>query len=140
MRRHRAQGMVRLMARAPKIPKLQKVQYPTGRTVPEAARREVYAAFRAHADEVREMLIGFVRDADLDPAHRIMAGKEILNRGLGTAPSVEIVEKTLKVDLSFSDDRIKQMSSAELQVAIDVMQKLLIDPAADDAEIIEHKP
>lgn len=138
--------MVLPMARAPKdptqpkIPRLAKTQYPTGRTVPEAARREVYASFRQHADEVREMLIGFVRDEELDPSHRIMAGKEILNRGLGTAPSVEIVEKTLKVDLSFSDDKIKQMSSAELQVAIDVMQRLLIDPQADDAEVIEHDP
>lgn len=124
----------------PKIPKLQKHQYPTGRTVPEAARREVYAAFRAHADEVREMLIGFVRDESLDPQHRIMAGKEILNRGLGTAPNVEIVEKTLKVDLSFSDDKLKQLPTEDLHAAISVIQRLTAPPDAEDAEVIEHKP
>lgn len=134
--------MVRLMPRTPddpnkpKIPRLPKTQYPTGRTVPEAARREVYAAFRAHANEVLEMLVGFVRDETLDPGHRIMAGKEILNRGLGTAPNVEIVEKTLKVDLTISDERIKQLTNEELAAALAVMQKITID----DAEVIEHKP
>lgn len=126
--------------KAPKIPKLKKQLYPTGRTVPEAARREVYAAFRAHADEVREMLIGFVRDEDLDPQHRIAAGREILNRGLGTAPSVEIVEKTLKVDLSFSEDRIKQLSNEELRTALDVVGRLVLDSDTEDAEVVEHKP
>lgn len=124
----------------PKIPRLPRHQYPTGRTVPEAARREVYAAFRQHADEVREMLIGFVRDETLDPQHRIAAGKEILNRGLGTAPNVEIVEKTLKVDLSFSEDKIKQLTNDELRTALDVMGKLVLRPEAEDAEIIEHRP
>lgn len=125
--------------KTPKIPKLQKHQYPTGRTVPEAARREVYAAFRAHADEVREMLIGFVRNEALDPQHRIMAGKEILNRGLGTAPSVEIVERTLKVDLSFSDDKIRQLSNDELRATIAILGKL-VAPPAEDAQVIDHKP
>lgn len=124
----------------PEIPKLRRSQYPQGRTVPEAARREVYAAFRAHADEVREMLIGFVRDDEIDPGHRIAAGKEILNRGLGTAPNVEIVDKTLKLDVHFSDDRIKQMPSDELSRLLDGFKKLLDNPDGQDAEVIDHEP
>ena len=121
--------------------RIPKGQYPQGsRTVPERARREMYESFRQHADEVREMLIGLVRDTEIDPGHRIMAGKEILNRGFGTAPNVEIIEKTLKVDMRISDDRIKQLSDAELQAYLTVIEKLVIDPDAEDAEVIEHYP
>lgn len=138
--------MVRLMPRdpdeprKPKIPRLPKTRYPTGRTVPEAARRQVYEAFRAHADEVREMLIGFVRNEDIDPGHRIAAGREILNRGFGTAPSVEIVEKTFKVDLTISDEKLKQLSNDELHATLAVLQRVITDPNAEDAEVIEHMP
>lgn len=124
----------------PKIPRLPKTQYPTGRTVPEAARREVYALFRAEAEGVLGVLKEIVYDEMMDPGHRIAAGKEILNRGLGTAPNVEIVEKTLKVDLTISDEKIKQLSNDELQATLAVLQRVIADPNAEDAEVIEHKP
>ena len=132
------------MAKKPRIPTLKPTQYPAqnGRTVPEAARREMYEAFRQHADEARQTLYGIMTDTEVDPGHRIAAAREILNRGYGTAPSVEIIEKTLKVDLSFSDARIRQMSNDDLRAALAVMEKLVLQPetAAEDAKVIDHEP
>lgn len=124
----------------PKVPKLKRNQYPQGRTVPEAARREVYALFRAETEGVLGVLKEIVYDDKADPGHRIAAGKEILNRGWGTAPNVEIVDKTLKLDVHFSDDRIKQMPSDELSRLLDGFKKLLDGPDGQDAEIIDHEP
>lgn len=127
----------------PKIPRLPKTQYPAprGRTVPESARRKMYESFRQHGDEVREMLIGFVRDDTIDPGHRIAAGKEILNRGFGTAPNIEIIEQSFKHQHSFDMDAIKQMPAEELAVLEAAITRFIkIDEDAIDAEVIEHKP
>lgn len=130
------------MARRPRIPKLPETRYPsnTGRTVPEAARREVYAMFRAEAEGVLGVLKDIVYNHEMDPGHRIAAGKEILNRGLGTAPNVEIVEKTLKIEHVVNGDAVRQMPDAELRTLMSSLTKLMTGPDAEDAEIIEHKP
>lgn len=52
---------------------------------------------RDMADEVLSVLKHIVMSEHEDAAVRVAAGKEILARGLGAAPSVEIVEQTLKV-------------------------------------------
>jgi hypothetical protein len=106
--------MARTRNHLPKALRGDSTMHPKRGHVPPAARREMYEAFREHWQEVRDMLIGIVRDDEADNGHRIQAGKEILNRGFGQAPSIEIIEAAFKHELSISPDALRQLPPKQL--------------------------
>ena len=108
-----------------------------GRHLPAKARAKLYESFQAHTDEVREMLIGIVRDDTADNGHRIQAGKEILSRGWGQAPNVEIIEATFKHQHTFNPDALRQMSAQQLAAAEAALTMLMRIP---DAEVLDVTP
>jgi hypothetical protein len=112
--------------------------YPVGkRTVPEAARKAMYAAFREHADEVREVLVSILRDETADKGHRIQAGKEILNRGFGQAPSIDIIEASFRHDHTFSPEVLRQFPPQKLAALEAMLAELIVVP---ESEVIDHEP
>jgi hypothetical protein len=111
----------------------------TGRLIPENARREMYAKWRTYTDEVMQFLVGVMRDEEKDTGHRIQAGKEILSRGWGQVPNVEIIEATLRVSHEVDTSALKQMSQAELDALALAFTKLVKVPG-DDARVIDHEP
>jgi hypothetical protein len=102
-----------------------------------AQRREFYESFRAHTDEVRERLLEIIRDDEADHGHVISAAKEILSRGWGGVPQIQVIEAALKHEHSLSVDRLKGMSPADLQ-AFEAMLARLVE--VDDAEVIDATP
>jgi hypothetical protein len=97
-------------------------------------RRQFYESFRAHTDEVREVLLSILRDDEADNGHRIQAGKEILNRGWGAAPQVNIVEAALQHHVTLNTDALKQLPKDELARLESTLVRLIEVP---DAEVIE---
>ena len=126
---------------APAIPAMRPTEYPAaaGRLIPENARREMYAKWRTYTDEVMQFLVDVVRDDTKDTGHRIQAGKEILSRGWGQVPNVEIIEATLKVTHEVDASALAQMSQAELDAVSLALAKMIRVPG-DGARIIEHEP
>jgi hypothetical protein len=126
---------------APTIPGLAKTEYPanTGRLIPENARRVSYAKWREYTEEVMQFMVGVMRDEEKDTGHRIQAGKEILARGWGQVPSVEIIEATLKVSHEVDTTALKQMSQTELDAVSLALAKMIRVPG-DDAKVIDHEP
>jgi hypothetical protein len=80
-----------------------------------------------------------MRDEEKDTGHRIQAGKEILARGWGQVPSVEIIEATLKVSHEVDTTALKQMSQSELDAVSLALAKMIRVPG-DDAKVIDHEP
>jgi hypothetical protein len=105
--------------------------------VPAAARKQLYASFREHTEEVKETLLSILRDEEADNKHRIQAGKEILNRGWGQAASVEIIEAVFKHEHSISLDGLKQLSSAQL-TELEAMLSKVVTGDVIDAEVVEQ--
>lgn len=126
---------------ARRITKLQNIEYPNnrGRLIPENARREVYAQWRSHTQTVMDFLVGVVRDEDKDTGHRIMAGKEILNRGWGQAPNVDVIEATLRVTHELDPAALQQMPQAELDMIMAALGRMMRTPG-DGARIIDATP
>lgn len=112
---------------------------PSASSITPRARREMYDSFRAHTQEVRETLVAILRDETADKGHRIQAGKEILNRGWGQAPSIEVVEQVFKHEHSFDLEALRNMPAKDL-AALERAFSLLIRADVPDAEVIEHKP
>ena len=74
------------------------------------------------------MLLGIVRDDDADNGHRIQAGKEILNRGFGQAPSIEIIEAAFRHEHSLNLDALRQLPPKQLAELESVLAKLIQVP------------
>lgn len=114
---------------------------PAGRGVPMNARREMYETFRAHMDEVREVLVSILRDEEADAGHRIQAGKEILSRGYGAVPNIEIVEQVFKHEHSLDMDALRNLPKKDLDALEAVLTRFIkVDADAIDAEVIESDP
>lgn len=103
------------------------------------ARREVYEKFRAHTDEVLEMLVGIVRNDEADDTSRIAAGKEILSRGWGAVAQTHIIEALFEhkqiIDVSalrqLPQDQLTQLE-ASLARLVDVQYADVIDGEATE--------
>jgi hypothetical protein len=127
------------MTQTPKIPTLSAAtRYPSknGRLIPENARKAMYEAFRAHTDEVREVLVSILRDEDADKGHRIAAGKEILSRGYGQAPSVEVIEAVFRHEHAFNADALRQWPQSKL----DELQAMLAGLITVQGDTIDATP
>lgn len=125
---------------APAIPTMRATEYPAaaGRLVPENARREMYAKWRTYTKEVMDFLVGVVRDDEKDTGHRIQAAKEILSRGWGQVPNVEIIEATLRVSHEVDTSALAQMSQAELDAVALALSRMIRVPG-DGAKVIDHE-
>lgn len=126
---------------APTIPALKQNEYPknTGRLIPEHARRVDYARWRAYTDEVRDFLVAVMRDGSKETRDRIRAAEEILRRGWGQAPTVDVIEATLRVTHEVDVTALRRMSQTELDALALAFTKLVQLPG-DDARVIEHEP
>jgi hypothetical protein len=111
-----------------------------GKTRPRAsleARKRMYESFQAHTDEVRERLISIIRNDDLAPADHIAAGKEILARGWGAVPQMQVIEAMFQHQHTFNMDAIRQMPADQLQQLEAALVRVLQVP---DAEVIDATP
>jgi hypothetical protein len=125
----------------PRIPKSQQIVPVEGKGSwgvrgSKAQRREFYEMARQHTAEVLETLIGIVRDPDADNGHRIMAGKELLNRGWGAAPQTHVVEQSMEHKLTMNVDVLRQMSDEEIALYQRMLTRML-NASVEDAEVIE---
>ena len=102
-----------------------------------AQRRAFYESFRAHTDEARERLMGIIRNVESDDGHVIQAAKEVLARGWGGVPQVQVIEAALKVDHGVSRDALRGMPQADLQKLEALLSRLV---EVRDAEVIEGTP
>lgn len=110
---------------------------PSPQQVPMSARRQMYELFRAHTEEMRDVLLGIARDKLAEPAPRVQAAKEILNRGWGQAPNIEIIEAAFKHEHTLNLDALKQLPArqlAELELLLASMVQV------KDADVIEGTP
>jgi hypothetical protein len=118
---------------------------PKASMIPVSARKVLYDSFRAHTDEVRDVLLSILRNDEADNGHRIQAGKEILNRGWGQAPSIEIIEAAFKHEHTFNADALRQLPPKQLE-QLEAMLAALIQVPGDQAldvtpnESAEHAP
>ena len=116
-------------------------QHPNAAAVPLRTRKAMYEAFREYTEEAISTLVGIMRDEDKDAGHRIAATKEILARGYGAVPNVDLVEVAFKHEHEINLDALKQMSDKELADFQLLLTKLVkIEQDAIDADVIEHKP
>lgn len=99
-----------------------------------AQRREFYESFRAHTDEVRERLLAIIRDPHADNGHVIQAAKEILARGWGGVPQVQVIEAALKHEHVINTDALRQLPSADLKQLEATLARLV---QASDVDVIE---
>ena len=102
-------------------------------------RRQFYESFRAHTDEVRETLLSILRDEEADRGHRIQAGKEILNRGWGSAPQVNIVEAALQHNVTLNTDALRQLPKEELARLEATLVRLIDVPQGDVVDVTPHR-
>ena len=102
-----------------------------------AQRRAFYESFREHTQETLATLLGIMRDEEADNGHRIQAAKEILARGWGGVPQVQVIEAALKHEHSISRDALKGLSPTDLRALELALTKLVDVP---DAEVIEASP
>jgi hypothetical protein len=102
-----------------------------------AQRREFYEQFRAHTQEVRDRLLEIIRDPDADNGHVIQAAKEILNRGWGAAPQVQVIEEVFRHEVTFNVDKLRQLPSEQLTQLEATLSRLI---EVDDAEVIDVRP
>ena len=108
-----------------------------GRLMPERARRELYGKFQAHTDEALDTIRSIMLDNEAADSDRLAAAKEILNRGWGQAPNVNIVDATMKVEQSFNFDNLRQMSTEDLAFASKFLAKVTGENESDDHAIID---
>ena len=104
-----------------------------------AQRREMYETFRAETDRVREVLVSILLDDEADNGHRIQAGKEILNRGWGAAPQVNVIEEVFRHEVSFNAENLKQMTNDEIKAMEGFLARLVSPEGVEDAKIIDHE-
>lgn len=104
-----------------------------------AQRREMYETFRAETARVREVLVNILLDEEADNGHRIQAGKEILNRGWGAAPQVNVIEEVFRHEVSFNAENLKQMTDAEIKAMEGFLARLVSPEGIEDAQVIEHE-
>jgi hypothetical protein len=102
-----------------------------------AQRRAMYEMFRAHTEEARDRLLEILRDPDADNGHVIQAAKEILNRGWGAAPQIQVIEEVFRHEVSFNVDKLRQLPSEQLTQLEATLARLI---EVEDAEVIEHRP
>lgn len=108
----------------------------TLKQMPANARKEYYSMFREHARDMLQVLLDIAHDEDADKGNRIQAAKEILSRGLGQAPNVNIVEATLKHEVSLNTDALRQMPEHELSMLQSTLARLIGDTGD---KTIEHE-
>ena len=106
--------------------------------VTAAARREVYASFRAHTDEVRERLLAIIRDDKADNGHVIAAAKEILSRGWGAVPQYQVIEAMFQHQGGISPDALRQLPQEQL-MQLEAMLARIVTPV-EDAQVIDVTP
>lgn len=126
-----------IIAHQPRVPKIGKGGHQVRGTA--AQRREMYEKFREHTDEVRDVLIGILKDPEADTGHRIQAGKEILSRGWGAAPQVNVIEEVFRAEVSFNTDNLKNLTSEELKAAEAALTLLISPEGVEDAQVIDHE-
>ena len=104
-----------------------------------AQRRAMYEKFREETERVHRVLVEILEDEEADNGHRIQAGKEILNRGWGAVPQVNVIEAALSKQDGFDSDALKQMPADELKQFELSLTKLIAvrEGNVTDAEIID---
>ena len=105
-----------------------------------AQRRDMYEMFRAETVEIRDRLMAIIRDPESDNGHVIMAAKEVLNRGWGAAPQVNVIEQVFQHKHEVNLDNLKQMSRAELAAVEGFLARLITVEGAEDAVVVEDNP
>lgn len=103
--------------------------------MPERARRILYEKFQAHTDEAIGTILEIMRNDEANDSDRLAAAKELLNRGWGQAPNVNIVDATLKVEHNFNSDRLKQMTPEELAAFEGLLARVV---GEDENESAKH--
>jgi hypothetical protein len=93
-------------------------------------RRNVYAAqklFQSHAQEALETMVGIMRDVEVDPAIRLKASNDILNRAYGTPVSVQVQEKIITDERQspISTGAISTAATAELEQLAAVLARFI---------------
>lgn len=107
------------------------------------ARKQMYEAFRSYTQEAIVTLVGIMRNEDggASPADQIAATKEILSRGYGAIPNVDLVEVAFKHEHTLNVDALKQMTAAELEAFQILLTKMVkVEGEIIDAEIAPPKP
>ena len=105
--------------------------------IPMRARKEMYEAFRAYTEEAIDTLVEIMRNDQANDSDRISATKEILSRGYGAVPNVDLVEVAFKHEHSLNTDALQQMSTAELESFQVLLTKLVkVGDDVIDAEVI----
>jgi hypothetical protein len=99
-----------------------------------AQRREFYEKFREHTEEVRDRLLEILRDPDADNGHVIQAAREILNRGWGAAPQVQVLEAVFQHQHVLNTDALRQLPAEDLARLEGTLARLV---EVEDAEVIE---
>ena len=104
---------------------------PPGTGGPTAVtRRNIHAAqklFQAHAQEALETMVGIMRDTVVDPAVRLKASNDILNRAYGTPVSVQVQEKIITDERQspISTGAISTAATAELEQLAAVLARFI---------------
>ena len=95
----------------------------TGGTPQAMTKKSVWAARKmamVYAEEAMDKLVEIMRDDDADRSVQRQAANDLLNRAFGTAPSYQIVEKTINDERQspLSDAAISDADTAYLQNAM----------------------
>ena len=83
--------------------------------------------FQEHAEEALETMLGIMRDEEVDPAVRLKAGNDILNRGFGTPVSTQVIMQLNESESKtpVNPAQIGRASTEELQAVLATLQKFL---------------
>lgn len=97
--------------------------------------RYIQGNFAARAEEALNVLVEIMHDTKADRGHRIAAAKEVLNRGLGQAPSYSVVKTDTEIrhTTTVSVESLKAMDSGQLQALISTLGGLLAAPEGEGA-------
>jgi hypothetical protein len=101
------------------------------------ARKRMYESFQVLTDDVRSVLYGIVMDEEAADSDRIAAGKEILSRGWGAVPQMQVIEAMFQHQHTFNMDAIRQMPADQLQQLEAALVRVM---QVSDAEVIDATP
>ena len=89
--------------------------------------RHVQKLFQEHAEEALETMLGIMRDEEADPAVRLKASNDILNRGFGTPVSTQVIMQLNESESKtpVNPAQIGRASTEELQAVLATLQNFL---------------